>query len=113
MSVLVSLLLTLRDAGRSRASLQLEVLALRHQLHVLKRSQARRLRLTRVDRLLWVWFTRAWQQWRDAVVIVKPETVITWQRRGFRLVWTWKSRHRGGRPTMDSLAGCPSWSRSS
>ena len=88
MSVLVSFLLTLRDAGRSRASLQLEVLALRHQLHVLKRSQARRFRLTRVDRLLWVWFARAWQQWRDALVIVKPETVIMWQRRGFRLCWT-------------------------
>src|SRR2546422_5430179 len=52
MSVLVSFLLTLRDAGRSRANLRLEVLALRHQLHVLKRSQARRLRLTRVDRLV-------------------------------------------------------------
>jgi hypothetical protein len=97
MSVLVSFLLTLRDAGRSRASLQLEVLALRHQLHVLKRLQTRRLRLTRVDRLLWVWFASAWPQWRDGLVIVKPETVITWQRRGFRLFWTWKSCHRGGR----------------
>ena len=47
--VFVSLLLTLRDVGRSRATLELEVLALRHQLHVLKRSHARRLRLTRID----------------------------------------------------------------
>jgi hypothetical protein len=100
MSVVVSFLLTLRDAGRSRATLQLDVLALRHQLHVLKRSQTRRLRLTRVDRLLWVWFASAWPQWRDGLVIVKPETVITWQRRGFRLFWTWKSRHPGGRPTI-------------
>ena len=68
MSVSVSFLLTLRDAGRSRANLRLEVLALGHQLHVLKRSQARRLRLTRVDGRLWVWFARAWRQWRDAVV---------------------------------------------
>jgi hypothetical protein len=50
MSVFVSLLLTLRDCGRSRATLQLEVLALRHRLHVLERSRARRLRLTRLDR---------------------------------------------------------------
>jgi hypothetical protein len=100
MSFLVSFLLTLRDTGRSRASLQLEVLALRHQLQVVQRSRAHRFRLTCVDRLLWAWFARAWQQWRDALVIVKPETVITWQRRGFRLVWSWKSRPRGGRPTI-------------
>ena len=100
MSVILSFLLTLRDCARSRAGLQLQILALRHQLHVLERSQARRLRLTRVDRLLWVWFSRVWCHWRTALVIVKPETVIAWHRRGFRLFWTWKSRHRTGRPTV-------------
>src|SRR2546426_11133132 len=79
-SVLVSFLLTLRNAGRSRANLQLEVLALRHQLYVLKRSHARRLRLTRVDRWLWIWFAWGWQHWHDALVVVKPETIIAWQR---------------------------------
>src|SRR5947207_912547 len=43
------------------------------------------------DRLLWVWLSRVWTQWRSAVVIVRPETVIAWHRRGFRLFWTWKS----------------------
>jgi hypothetical protein len=100
MSVLVSLLMTFRDGARSRAALQLEILALRHQLHVLERSQARRLRLTRVDRLLWIWFSRVWCHWRSTLVIVKPETVVAWHRRGFRLFWTWKSRHRTGRPTV-------------
>jgi len=100
MSVFISLLLTFRDGARSRAGLQLEILALRHQLHILERSQVRRLRLTRVDRLLWVWFSRVWCRWRTALVIVKPDTVIAWQRRGFRLFWTWKSRHRTGRPTV-------------
>src|SRR5712691_10985784 len=100
MSVVVALLLTLGDCGRSRVTLQLEVLALRHQLHVLKRSHARRLRLTRIDRLLWVWFSRVWGHWRATLVIVKPETVITWHRRGFRLFWAWKSRFGGGRPTV-------------
>lgn len=68
-SVVVLLLVTLRDCVRSRAALQLEVLALRHQLHVLGRSRQRRLRLTRADRLLWVWFSRVWSEWRAALVI--------------------------------------------
>ena len=96
----MSLVMTLRDCARSRAVLQLEVLALRHQLRVLERSRPRRLRLTRVDRRLWVWFSRAWDQWRTVLVIVKPETVVAWHRRGFRLFWTWKSRHKTGRPTV-------------
>ena len=68
MAVFISLLMTLRDCARSRAILQLEILALRHQLHVLERSHGRRLRLTRFDRLLWVWFSRAWCQWRTVLV---------------------------------------------
>jgi len=99
MAIVGSLLLALRDCYRSRTVLQLEVLALRHQLYVLKRTAARP-RLTTVDRLLWVWLSRAWRDWRDALVIVKPATVIDWHRRGFRLVWAWKSRRRGGRPRI-------------
>jgi putative transposase len=82
MAVLLSLLKTLRDCARSRAVLQLEVFALRHQLRVLERSH-RRLRLTRVDRMLWLWLSRAWDRWRTMPVIVKPATVIAWQRHGF------------------------------
>jgi hypothetical protein len=52
MSVFIFILMTLRDCARSRAGLQFENLALRHQLHVLERSHARRRRLTRFDRLL-------------------------------------------------------------
>ena len=100
MSVLLSLLLTLRGSARSRAALQLEVLALRHQLQVLQRTRPRRLRLAKADRWLWVWLSRIWTGWRTALVIVKPETVIAWHRRGFRLFWTWKSRRRMGRPTV-------------
>jgi transposase InsO family protein len=96
-SVLVSFVLTLRDSLRSRAAVQIEMLALRHQLRVLERSRPPRVRLTRLDRLLWVWLSRTWTDWRTALVIVKPETVIAWHRQGFRLFWTWKSRHRTGR----------------
>jgi putative transposase len=95
-----SLLLTLRTSARSRAALQLEVLALRHQLQVLQRSRPRRLQLAKTDRCLWVLLSRIWSGWRTAIVIVKPETVIAWHRRGFRLWWTWRSRGRMGRPTV-------------
>ena len=100
MSVLLSFLLTLRTWARSRAALQLEVLALRHQLQVLHRSRHRRVRLAKTDRWLWVLLSRLWTEWRLALVIVKPETVIAWHRRGFRLWWTSKSRCRMGRPTV-------------
>src|SRR5216683_7056029 len=100
MSVLVSLLLTLRTWARSRAALQLELLALRHQLHVLQRSRPRRLRLAKADRWLWVVLSRILTGWRTALVIVKPETVIAWHRRGFQLWWAWKSHRRMGRPTV-------------
>jgi putative transposase len=99
-SVVVSLLLTIRVSLRKRAALQLEILALRHQLHVLNRSRRQRLQLTPADRMLWVWLSNVWNGWRAAVVIVKPETVLDWHRRGFRLFWTWKSRCRLGRPAV-------------
>ena len=99
-SVIVSWLFTLRASLRDRTALQLEILALRHQLQVLERTRPRRVRLTRSDRLLWVWLSGVWQGWRTAVAIVKPETVLAWHRRGFRLLWTWKSRHRPGRPAV-------------
>jgi hypothetical protein len=100
MPIVVSVLLSLRSLVRSRAALHLEILALRHQLQILERSRRPRLRLTAADRLLWVWFSRIWTQWRPALVLVQPDTVVAWHRRGFRLFWTWKSRHRTGRPTV-------------
>jgi putative transposase len=91
---------TLRGLAQSRAALHLEMLALRHQLQVFERSRPRRVRLVKTDRWLWVWLSRVWAGWRTALVIVEPETVIAWHRRGIRLFWTWKSRRRTGRPTV-------------
>ena len=99
-SVLRSLLLTLRTLAYSRAALHLEILALRHQLDVLQRTRPHRVRLAKTDRWLWVMLARVWAGWRTALVLVKPETVIAWHRQGFRLWWTWKSRRRLGRPTV-------------
>jgi putative transposase len=88
-SFVVALLHTLRTSFRTRAALEAEILALRHQLQVLQRARSRQLRLTRVDRVLWVWFWRPWSGWRTTIVVVKPATVIAWHRHGFRLFWTW------------------------
>src|SRR5262245_329807 len=87
---------------RRRAALQAEIIALRHQLIVLQRtSKARRLRLSRTDRCLWIWLSRLWSEGRSSLIIVKPATVITWHRRKFRSYWTWKVRHgKPGRPLV-------------
>src|SRR5207247_3506070 len=92
---------SLLSVFRSRAALQVEILALRHQIGVLRRAAKRRPKLTVADRLFWAWLSGAWADWRSALVIVKPETVIAWHRKGFRLFWTWKVR-RGdpGRPAV-------------
>jgi hypothetical protein len=105
--VLPSTLNTLRGLAaavsatfKSRAVLQLENLALRHQLGVLQRS-VKRPKLTAADRFIWAWLCAVWSGWRSALVIVKPDTVIAWHRKGFRLFWTWKVRRgRPGRPSV-------------
>jgi len=84
----------------TRRQLAIEVLALRHQLGVLKRS-VKRPRLTNADRGLWVLLSRRWASWSDALIIVKPATVIKWHRAGFRRYWAWRSRLKGGRPGID------------
>ncbi len=98
--VLLSILSLFCDNFRGRAVLQLELLALRHQLATIERTSPRpSLRLA--DRLLWVILSRILPNWREVLVIVKPETVVGWHRKGFRLYWTWKSRRRrDGRPTV-------------
>jgi putative transposase len=95
-------LVSLLSGFRSRAAMQAEIIALRHQLTVLQRSQKpKRLVLNRCDRCLWVWLSRLWSGWRASLIIVKPETVIGWHRQGFRWYWTWKIRHgRPGRPQV-------------
>src|SRR6516162_5948261 len=98
---LTTLLATLSSIFHSRAALELENLALRHQIGVLQRSARKRPQLTSGDRLLWICLSRLWSDWRSALAIVQPETVIAWHRAGFRLFWTWKVRHgQPGRPVI-------------
>jgi hypothetical protein len=75
--LLTTLLGTLSSMLCSRAMLELENLALRHQVGVRQRSARKRPRLTPADRLLWVGLSRLWRDWRSALAIVKPETVPT------------------------------------
>ena len=83
-----------------RAALHTEILALRQQVAVLKRPRPRP-SLRKADRVFWVILSCLWPGWRHALVIVRPETVIGWHRKGFRLFWTWKSRRRKpGRPPV-------------
>jgi putative transposase len=96
LTFLTSPLAILSSIFRSRAALELENLALRHQIGVLQRSARKRPTLTSWDRLWWIW-----RDWRSALAIVKPETVVAWHRAGFRLFWTWKVwRGQPGRPVI-------------
>jgi transposase InsO family protein len=98
---LTRLMLVIRGHIRSRASLEAENLVLRQQLSVLNRRPPARLRLRNFDRLVLVWLSRQFPSLLDAIIIVKPETVLRWHRRGFRAYWRWKSWRRGGRPRID------------
>ena len=100
---LTTLLTSWASIFRSRASLGLENLALRHQIGVLHRSAGKRPKLTAGNRLLWICRSRLRRDWRSALAIVKPETVVAWHRAAFRLFWTWKVRcGKPGRPVISS-----------
>ena len=95
---LLSLALT---ALRLRSDLALEILALRQQLAVLRRRRPRPW-LRKRDRAFRVILSRSWRDWKETLVIVKPETVLRWPRKRFALYWTRLSRqHRPGRPATD------------
>ena len=90
LNVIRSLLLAALAFFETRRQLAVEILALRHQLGILKRS-VKRPRPTKADRGLWILLSRRWASWTDALIIVKPATVIKWHRAGFRRSWTWRS----------------------
>ena len=88
-------------ALRGHRELVLENLALRQQLTAMKRA-ANRPRLERGDRLFWIALARVWQNWRTALVVVQPDTVVRWRRDWLRRRWTRRSKRRpGGRPPLD------------
>jgi putative transposase len=99
--VLISALFWLiRSLIAPRKALAVENLALRQQLAVLNRK-VHRPQLHRRDRFFWVILSQLWKNWRQVLIIVKPETVIKWHRQGFKLYWRWKSKAPVGRPKID------------
>jgi putative transposase len=78
---------------RSHRDLLFENLALRQQLAVLKQKHPRP-RLALFDKLFWVILRRLWPGWKRASILVQPETVVRWHRAGFKMYWSWLSRHR-------------------
>ena len=98
MRQVVATVISIRFALSARRDLLLEMLALRHQLTVLARSN-RRFRPS--DRLLWLILRRMWPRWRDALVLVQPATVDRWHRDRFDRRW-WRRARRPGRPRIDS-----------
>src|SRR5512143_137904 len=85
---------------RSQAAREAEIVFLRQQLFVLKRSAPASLRLRRADRLIFVWLYRLFPSLLGAAVIFQPATLVRWHRSGFRLYWRWRSRRRVGRPAV-------------
>jgi hypothetical protein len=79
---------------KPKASLMAENLCLRQQLLVLQRRSPR-LRLRNPDRQFWILACRWFPRWRKSLLIVKPETVLAWHRKGWKAYWRWRSRPRG------------------
>ena len=100
MKILRKMLFKILFGPEKDFDLVLENLALRQQLAAMKRS-AKRPRLRNRDRLFWILLSRFWGNWQEPLIVVKPETVIRWHRRGFKLFWKFKSRRKGpGRPPV-------------
>jgi hypothetical protein len=85
---------------RSRASLAAEILVLRHQINILRRHSPKRQTFSAMDRLIFAGLYRLAPTVLNALAVLKPDTVIKWHRAGFRSSWRWRSRRRGGRPTL-------------
>jgi putative transposase len=98
--IISALLAFVAGLFRSRASLCLENLALRHQLAVYKQTVYRP-HLHSTDRVFWGWLSQLWRGWPDALVFVHPQTVIAWQQQRFRDHWRRLSgQGKPGRPAV-------------
>ncbi len=89
------------DLPRTKAQLIAENALLRQQLITLRvHRHAKKPRFTPSDRLGLVLLARRVKNWKEALLIFKPDTLLRWHRQGFRLFWKFKSRHRRGRPEL-------------
>src|SRR5215475_5797293 len=100
--LLCFVLAVLASPFKSKARLEAENAALRHQLNVLKRKLHGRVRLTNHDRWFFIQLYRWFPSILQVLTIIRPETLVRWHRAGFRCYWRWKSRQQGGRPQIDT-----------
>ena len=80
------------DLIRSRIALEAEIWVLRQQINILRRTAPTKHAFSAIDRLIFVGLYRLFPKVRDALAIVKPDTIVRWHRAGFRSYWRWKSR---------------------
>ena len=100
MKKFLRLLFNILLGSEKTSDLALENLALRQQVAAMKRS-IKRPQLRSRDRLFWILLSRFWSNWQQALIVVKPETVVRWHKKGFKLFWRFKSRRKGpGRPPV-------------
>jgi Integrase core domain len=95
-------LTVLASPFKSKSRLEAENTALRHQLIVLRRKVRGRARLSNNDRWFFVQLYRWFPSILQVLTIIRPETLVSWHRAGFRRYWRWKSRSRGGRPQIET-----------
>ena len=88
------------DLVRPRAALEAEILVLRQQIIVLRRVRPSRVPFLAVDKMVLGWVCQLFPKTREALAIVRPDTVVRWHRAGFQCYWRWKSRPRPGRPAV-------------
>ena len=97
-SIVLDAIAFARNLCRSRSALAAENLFLRKQLtFFVERKQAPR-RTNNATRVTMATLARIFD-WKEALIVVKPDTLVLWHRKGFRLFWRWKSRPKG-RPTL-------------
>jgi putative transposase len=101
MHLALHLLRLVRALAQDRTRLALENLALRQQLAVYQRTNERP-KVNDGDRMFWTMACEFLENWKEHLVIVKPDTVVRWHRHGFRYYWRWKSRAKPGRPKLDA-----------
>ena len=84
---------------RTTTQVRLENLFLRKQLEIAERSSPK-LKIKPTDRFFLAFLIDLYNSWREALLVVQPETVIRWHRQSFRVFWKWKSRSTPGRPAI-------------
>jgi hypothetical protein len=90
------------DLFRPRAALEAEILVLRQQIIVLRCGRPGRMPFLMIDRMVLGWICQLFPKTREALAIVRPDSVVRWHRAGFRRYWRWKSRHQCGRPGVSA-----------